>query len=367
MSDTPCLASVLAFHPNRDRSMEAFLLRRADALHQRGWRSAFVFSGEPAAGFAAELDRLNAPWRVARFQLSVPEAKSVGEWLRNHDPLAIETSFMSKFDRAVRVLKRSAGARYWVCADHSSGGVNLGGPAKRLLARIRGAWVSRAMDRLVCVSEFVRRRDTEQLFLSVPSRVVHNGIDLSRFAPSAAEPPPKTIAFAGQLIPEKGLHTLIRAVGTIAGVQLRVAGQGTAEKDLRLLADSVAPGRVEFLGQTDGVRDLYCNSSMVVVPSEWDEAFGFVVIEALACGAAVVASDAGALPEVLADAGLTFRRGDPEHLASVLRDLFDHPERVAEYRSRARARAEHFSLDRMVAGYVAVYEELAAERTAGRT
>ena len=106
---------------------------------------------------------------------------------------------------------------------------------------------------------------------------------------------------------------------------------------------------------------------MVVVPSEWDEAFGFVVIEALACGAAVVTSDAGGLPEVVGNAGLTFGRGDPEDLASVLRDLFDHPDRIANYRSRARARAEQFSLDRMVAGYVAVYEELAAERTAGRT
>jgi glycosyltransferase involved in cell wall biosynthesis len=361
MGGEPCLGCVLDFRPNRERSMEAFLLRRAARLRASGWRSAFVFSGEPSPRFDAELRALDSPWTIAKFPLANRQTAEIGRWLRQFNTAAVETSFLSKFARPVVRLKRAAGARFWVCADHTSGAVNRGGPAKRLHARIRGWLTSRTMDRLICVSDYIRQRDMRHLYLSAPSRVVHNGIDLTRFTLARVVPAPGAIGYAGQLIPAKGVQTLIRAVGMLPDVRLRIAGQGLYEAELRALAASQAPSRVEFLGQIDAVEELFAGSAVVVIPSEWDEAFGFVAIEAMACGSAVVVSDAGALPEVVGDAGVVFPRGDVARLAEVLGGLLADPKRLANCRSLARPQAEKFSMDRMVDGYVAVYDELRAE------
>jgi glycosyltransferase involved in cell wall biosynthesis len=347
------IAYALDFHPTgTTKSMEVFLLRLTRKLAETGRRSAFIFCAEPADAFALELRMLDAVWRVGRFQPTSAEASRWGRWLRPHRPAVLLTSFMSKFDRSLGVLKRTSGSRYWVCCDQTSGAVNCGGPLKRALAVLRGRWVSRRMDRLVCVSEFVRRRDVEQLHLNVPAVVIPNGIDLDRFVAPGPEPPPNSVAFVGQLTEAKGVHTLLKAAALLSGVRIRIAGAGPLEPEVR------ACPQVEFVGRIDWVSRLFAESAIAVVPSEWEEAFGFVAAEAMACGCAVVASDAGALPEVVGDAGMVFRRGDPQALAASIRRLASAPDDLSRRRAASVRRAAEFSVDRMVDGYLGVISGL---------
>src|SRR5205823_1714690 len=105
--------------------------------------------------------------------------------------------------------------------------------------------------------------------------------------------------------------------------------------------------------------------TVVVVPSDYGEAFGLVVAEAMACGGCLLASDDGGIPEVIGPnggAGLVFRRGDPGDLRAKLTELLADPARRARMRAAARDRAvRELSLARMVDGYVAVYDELEGE------
>jgi glycosyltransferase involved in cell wall biosynthesis len=177
-----------------------------------------------------------------------------------------------------------------------------------------------------------------------------------------------TIVFVGQLIPEKGVDLLIEAVRRISArsdqrLFLKVAGEGHLRSALERLAAEVLPGQVEFLGQVVDVPTLFRSADLAVFPSRWQEAFGFVVAEAMACGIPVIASDAGGIPEVVGHdgrAGLVFRNGDVDDLERQIRFLILDPKRRARMRKTARERVEQeFSIARMVEQYASLYEELA--------
>ncbi len=365
--DLRTLVHVLDFVPCMHRSREEFLLRMAEQLRARGWRTVFVFSGEPAGYFRERLGELNAPYLVANFDHSLAGALSLGLRLRRFRPDVLATSYLDKFSPSVPLLKKAAGARFLVVSDHSSGAVSRKSRAGLLLARARGALAGRWADRIVTVSEFVRRRDAGELYLPPEKmRVVHNGVNLERFAPAA--PPANAVpvvAYAGQLIPQKGVMTLFRAAADLAArganpFRLLVAGEGGQGPELRAFAAAHGlAGRVEFFGQIDWVPRLFATADVVVVPSEWEEAFGFVAAEAMACGACVLGSDAGAIPEVLGPAGMIFRRGDAADLTAKLAALLADAPGRERMRRAARARAvRDFSIGRSVEGFLRVLEGL---------
>ena len=176
-----------------------------------------------------------------------------------------------------------------------------------------------------------------------------------------------TIVFVGQLIPQKGVDLLIEVVRRISEstgqpLYLKIAGAGHQRSALERLATDVLPGQVEFLGQVEDVPTLFRSADLAVFPSRWQEAFGFVVAEAMACGTPVITSDAGGIPEVVGRDGrfgLVFRNGDVEDLERQLRLIIADPERRARMRQAARERVEReFSIPRMVEQYASLYEEL---------
>jgi glycosyltransferase involved in cell wall biosynthesis len=185
--------------------------------------------------------------------------------------------------------------------------------------------------------------------------VIHNGVDVSRWVPGSGG---GGAVWFGRLVPEKGPHLAIDAA-VRAGMPLRVAGpvsdRAYFEREIR--PRLALPG-VTYVGhrtQAELVR-LVGEASVALVTPCWDEPYGLVVAEALACGTPVCAFARGALPELLdADCGRLVEPGDVEALAAALPD--------AAGLSRAAAR-EHAvrdcSLETMVDRYVELYGELAA-------
>jgi glycosyltransferase involved in cell wall biosynthesis len=188
-----------------------------------------------------------------------------------------------------------------------------------------------------------------------------------------------TVGYAGGLVPEKGIDTLLhalaicqRAAGDADGPSCRllVAGGGPQQADLEQLAAQLDLGqRVIFLGRvgSTSMPAFFASIDVLVLPSRttptWKEQFGRVLVEAMACQAPVIGSDSGEIPHVIGDAGLIFAEGDAHDLASQLSLLFADPALRAELGRRGRARAlAHFTQDRIAAATYQVYQQM-LERT----
>jgi glycosyltransferase involved in cell wall biosynthesis len=204
---------------------------------------------------------------------------------------------------------------------------------------------------------------------SAQMTVIPNGVDTERFRPEgllanrSAQP---LIVCAGRLTVQKGQDLAVRALASLgtAGTRLRLVGEGPDAAMLRELAAELGVGdRVEFTGHCDPRPHLRA-ADVVVVPSRW-EGLSFVLLEAMACGKAVVTT-AVAGSGLVGDAGLVVALdAGPVGLAAALDELLaDEPAR-RRHGDRARVRiCEHFSLDRMLTAYLDLWDAVADAKDA---
>lgn len=194
--------------------------------------------------------------------------------------------------------------------------------------------------------------------LDTPSAVIPNAYrdDLFRLLPG--ETRTGDLIFLGRLVSDKGVDVLLDALGHLAGRGLRprltVVGDGPEGRSLRAQADRLGVGRqVEFLGLCKGeelVR-LLNHHRILVVPSRYEEPFGIVALEGIACGCAVVASRGGGLPEAVGPCGRTFANGDAAELAAVLEDLLGDPSGIAALQAGASQHLAAHAADRIARLY----------------
>ncbi len=190
------------------------------------------------------------------------------------------------------------------------------------------------------------------------SRVIHNGVDTGFWRPG---PGGGDAVWSGRIVPEKAPHEALDAAA-LAGVPLVLAGplHDRAYYD-REIAPRLGRG-ARYAGHLDRarLRDLIGAASVAVVTPQWDEPFGLVAAEAMACGTPVAAYARGALPEIVDEqTGVLVPAGDLFELAHAI------AEAAGRDRDAVRRRAcEHFSLSRMVADYEATYLEMAGLETA---
>jgi len=163
---------------------------------------------------------------------------------------------------------------------------------------------------------------------------------------------------SSRLAPEKGVVTAVEA-SALSGVPLRVAGDGPLEGELRALsARSGAP--VEVLGRVSAgeLSQLRRRAAMAVVPTTGNETFGYAALGAMGAGLPVVATTAGALPEIVG-ASRCVPRADPQALAAAMGALWEDPERRRAEGDELIARArESFGEERFIAGLLALYHRL---------
>jgi glycosyltransferase involved in cell wall biosynthesis len=167
--------------------------------------------------------------------------------------------------------------------------------------------------------------------------------------------------FLGRVSPEKGLVNAIEAAER-AGLELVVAAKASEPAEQEHYETEVRPRLrhgVNFVGEADCAekRELLAAARCLLFPIEWEEPFGMVMIEALACGTPVVALRRGSVPEIVQDGKTGFICESREELPEAL-------QRVADIDSAAcRADAmERFDVDRMARGYLDVYQRLLGQR-----
>ncbi len=238
----------------------------------------------------------------------------------------------------------------------------------------------RAARRVITVSEFTRR----ELIARYPCAaekivVVPNGVDPAFRAGGRPESDRvvrerhgltgRYLLFVGVFEPRKNVPLLVDAFEILrhtrpeaADLQLALAGGAGWRGEV--IAEGVRSRGLEpavrLLGYVPDadLPALYRGATLAVVPSQY-EGFGLPALEAMACGAPVLASDAAALPETVGDAGELFTPGDPALLARRMADLAAAPAHLAALRERGLARAARYTWDRTAARTLEVYREAA--------
>lgn len=226
--------------------------------------------------------------------------------------------------------------------------------------------VARRLPHIITVSQRAKK-DTAKAF-GIPAgrfHVVQNGINVDIFRPLAQvrreENHIMTTNSADS--PIKGLKFLLEAVARIRNkrnIKLTVIGTPKKKGDIeRLVRDLRLNGCVEFTGRIED-KDFpyyYARSTLAVVSSLY-EGFGFPAGEAMACGAPVISTTGGALPEVVGDAGVLVPPADSVALEKAILSLLDNPERRNEL-SRAGFDRIHkrFTWKHAAERIVEVYQE----------
>ena len=216
----------------------------------------------------------------------------------------------------------------------------------------------------IAVSEAARATLTEHL--ETDAVVVPNGIYASRLASGELRPEwsHNTIGFIGRFEePRKGLQLLVEAlpqiISAVPDVRVLVAGPGDSEEFLKDVPSHLAR-RFEFLGRIseEEKADFLHSVSLYVAPNTGGESFGIILAEALAGGAAVVASDIPAFQALLGDGkyGSLFTSEDNASLATAVVDLLQDDERRNKLRIDGKEHAQSFDWDVVAQRIYDVYE-----------
>lgn len=263
-------------------------------------------------------------------------------------------------------------------------------------------WMYGRYSRIVCVGEETRKTLSDWLNrpeLDKKMTVIPNGIDLQRIMnASPAEElcaGPSTSSGTGKAIdsgsgtavssgtgkakgtgtgtykilmvsafrPEKDQQTLIRAIQQLPEeYQLFLAGGAETPENQKIMDDcktlAMSP-RVHFLGVRPDVPNLLAAADAVVLSSK-HEGMSLSVLEGMASGKPMIASDVEGMRDLVGGAGLLFPLGDAETLATLIREVCENPEKAKEIGNKCRERAMQYDIAETANRYHALYEEVLA-------
>jgi phosphatidyl-myo-inositol alpha-mannosyltransferase len=338
----------------------------AAELRTRGHRTTILAPGSRSSEDAG-VRIVGRPVRVPYRGTVAPISFSPGAWRRirsamrsfdpdlihAHEPLTPSISMLAVLAAGAPVV-----ATFHASLDRSRL-MELAGPALRQ--------VSGRIDAAVAVSDaaasFVRR------VVRVPLEIVPNGVDVRAFSDpgrsvEGLQEGPK-ILWVNRLDPQKGFEIMLRAFEQLASevgdVHLLVAGDGRDRVLLRSLPGDLR-SRILRLGTVphEELPRYHAAADVFVSPATGQESFGIVLVEAMAAGVPVVASDIEGYREVVRDGvdGLLVPPNDPNALAAAIRRVLSEPELAAALKAAGRSRAQAFSWQAIAPRLEAVYDRV---------
>jgi phosphatidylinositol alpha-mannosyltransferase len=231
--------------------------------------------------------------------------------------------------------------------------------------------VWRRVDQRIAVSNAARFSVCSRMG-NAPVLIVPNGADIDVFAsaPKAVLPPGRRLLFVGRLEPRKGFPIAVRAFASLAhdypDLRLIVVGDGADRTAVHELSAEVRE-RVHMLGKVsyEALPTYHQAADIFVSPATGQESFGIVLVEAMAAGLPIVASDIPGYREVARDGveGLLVAPADPAALAEGVRTLLDRPDLAKALSTRAVLRSKDFAWDNIIDRLEDAYGELIGRGT----
>jgi glycogen(starch) synthase len=297
--------------------------------------------------------------------------------LGEHQPDVVSVWHMGALSLGLlrRLADRGIPTVYAVCDDWLTYGQQLdcwsrpfaGNPLRRMMGRaveastgVPTGLADPATAAAFCfVSESTRRRSIAHGPWTCPrSTVVHSGIDRNQFPATAQvreRPPSWRLLFTGRFDARKGIETALRSLEFLPQeATLACYGRGGSDERTRLAklaAELGVTDRVTFgTLDRDQLAPRYQSADVFVFPSEWEEPFGLVPVEAMACGTPVAATGTGGSGEFLRDGYncVLFQPGDPRALAAAVRRLHDDAELRGQVVRGGLHTAEELDVERLV-------------------
>lgn len=239
--------------------------------------------------------------------------------------------------------------RPWVIAHHT------------WIARTDGrrGWRDRLKHSLTTRAQNIAVSNAIASHLSAPAVVIGNPYrhDVFRLDPAAQRD--LDLVFVGRLVRDKGVDLLLDALTTLP-MRLTIVGRGPEESALRAHCERLGLGeRVVFAGMKADAElaALLNRHRVIVIPSRWEEPFGLVALEGIACGCVAAGSCGGGLPAAIGACGVTFARNDPTDMARVLAELWRSD--LKPFRDAAPEHLARHSARTVAAEYLRVIEEAA--------
>lgn len=306
---------------------------------------------------------VRVPYRgtVAPISFSWGSWRRVGDAMRRfhpdlvhaHEPLTPSTSML-----AVRAATAPVVATFHAFLDRSRL-MEVASPVLRT--------VSRRIDAAIAVSDaaagFLRRA------IDLEPEIIPNGLDVERFAHPGVLPKGlpegRRLLWVGRLDPQKGFRVMLQAFALLqrghGDLWLVVAGDGRDRSAVAVVSEADR-ARIVMLGAVPH-RDLppyHAAADVFVAPATGQESFGYVLVEAMAAGVPVVASDIAGYREVIRSGieGLLVPPGDPMLLADAVSRVLSDPVLAARLSEAGRARAAAFGWDHVVPRIEAVYHRV---------
>ena len=235
---------------------------------------------------------------------------------------------------------------------------------------------SKFTDRMVALTDG-EKNDYIKLSVCPPQKLfkIHSGVDLKQYMHSNGNRVEKkrslgldqnstVIGFVGWLLPIKGPAYLLKAMAHIwpehPTASLVMVGKGELDVDLRAQALKMnANGRIKFLGWREDIHEIMPVFDLLVLPS-LNEGMGRVLVEAMAAGKPVVASEVGGIPDLVkhGETGYLVRPADEKALANGIRKLLNDPESARQMGQRGKEYCRQFSLEAMIQKLDNLYSDL---------
>jgi glycosyltransferase involved in cell wall biosynthesis len=179
----------------------------------------------------------------------------------------------------------------------------------------------------------------------------------------------RSFVYLGRLVSDKGVALAIKAFyslsnskefkGVSPGITLTIIGEGPQRHYLEELTKGLGlSDQVVFTGALKGeslVEQLNLHEYLIV-PSVWEEPFGNVALEGMACGCLPIVSDGGGLPDAIGNAGLTFKSGDEESLVKTIKKILKDPVLEAQLRKNAVLHLKNHQPEKVSQEYLKVIE-----------
>ncbi|MBI3680140.1 MAG: glycosyltransferase family 4 protein [Acidobacteria bacterium] len=357
---SPAALFVFGINPSRIGGIEVHTREVAERLGELGWRAILAFHKQPPEDVRRFLSLPNVDWDVMpnAWANTKQTASDLDSLIRRYRPRLLHlqfTPFLSPFPWIARLR----GVRRIVFTDQASRPEGYTARAPAVWKRLAGRRINQPLSLVIAVSEYNRRALMESTLIA-PDRVhrIYNGADLAR-----ASSQPGGDAFRRRhgipmdrvlvtqvcwMIPEKGVADLLQAarlaIQQEPGLHFALIGEGKHRAEYT--EQAIQLGIQDHVTWTGLVQDpmgegAFAATDISCQASRWEEAFGFVIAEAMACGKPLVATRAGGIPEVVLDGttGLLVERRNPAALAGRIVELARDPALRARLGEAGRERA----------------------------
>ena len=218
-------------------------------------------------------------------------------------------------------------------------------------------------DKVIACSNAIRKQCWEKAV------VIENPYQDSLFRRLPQIPKTKDFIFLGRLVSDKGPELAVQALAKVIkeelpgtpDISLTITGEGNETPKLRHLVKKLGIEKnIVFTGSLRGEELVACLNEhrFILVPSVWNEPFGLVVLEGMACGCIPITSNSGGLPDAVGDAGILFERANMNELALCMKQLLNDIKTETELWEKAPAHLAKHTISFVSRRYLEEIEQL---------